>query len=115
MIFSDTGLLLSLSEGAYQYGRYDKCIQWSEMLFTNAQDDLEKATAKALSGKSYFHIYRRKQQVFQEVLPDLSPKEFHLQSNSVYDDAKSAIIDLGDAFVISSRGRRLTVFGYQYY
>ena len=71
------------------------------MLFANAQDDFEKATAKALSGKSHFHIYRRKQQVFQEVLPELSPKEFHLQSNSVYGDAKSAIIDLRDALEIT--------------
>ena len=68
--FSDTGLLLTLSEGAYRYGRYDKCIQWSEMLFANTQDDFEKVTAKALSGKLHFHIYRRKQQVFQEVLPE---------------------------------------------
>ena len=96
----DATLLLSLSKGAYKYGRYDKCIQWSEFLFTNAQNDPARALAKLFSGKSYFHIYRRKQQLFQEVLPELSPKEFHLQSNSVFSDAKRAIIDLGDAFEI---------------
>ena len=71
------------------------------MLFTCAESEKRnsaKALAKAFSGKSYFHIYRRKQQLFQEVQSELSSKEFHLQSDSVYNKAKRAIIDLGEAF-----------------
>ena len=97
----DLGLLLVLSEGAYQHRRYERCIQWCGMLFTCAESEKRnsaKALAKAFSGKSYFHIYRRKQQLFQEVQSELSSKEFHLQSDSVYNKATRAIVDLGEAF-----------------
>jgi len=75
------------------------------MLITCAESEKRnsaKAMTKALSGKSYFHIYRREQQLFHEVQPELSSKEFHLQSDSVYSKAKRAIIDLGEAFEADS-------------
>ena len=105
LIFSDSSVLLLLSKGAYEHRRYSECIHWSEMLVSNSQsetNDRTTAQAKALSGKSYFHIYRREQWFFQDALPELSSKEFHLQSSSVYTKAKKAIIDLGEAFEIDS-------------
>ena len=72
------------------------------MLINLEQNDHTKAPAKVLSGKSYFHMYRREQWFFQDSLPELSSKEFHLQSSSVYSKAKKAVIDLGEAFEIDS-------------
>lgn len=75
------------------------------MLIRNVQlesTDSAKTSAKILSGKSYFHIYRREQWFLQDALPELSSKEFHLQSASVYSKAKEAIIDLEEAFEMDS-------------
>ena len=44
--------------------------------------------AIALHGKSYFHLYRREQQLLQETSTS-SPKEYHLQRQCSHQNEKS--------------------------
>ena len=102
-----------MSENAYKHRRYDECIQWTDILLEEAcksENHSVEVIGLTLRGKSYFYIYRREQQVLQEDLPNLSPKEFHLQHTAVYSKTKKAIIDLGDAIDKDSLDKEASQF-----
>ena len=95
IVFCSTDVLAlkSLSDGSYRHRRYTECIQWSEKLMEVAKtsnNSPAEIAAIALHGKSYFHLYRREQQLLQET-STLSPKEYHLQRQSVHIKMKKAI------------------------
>lgn len=99
LILADMSKYLRLAKGCYLYGHYYECVGWCERIAEQSTEQAHKTTAKLLSGKSEFHIYRKMQFQLkrQSQLQLQFTSEYHVQHKRCYQIAKSVIVSLGAA------------------
>ena len=116
-----SGCLLC-SEGYYQLGKYEECIEWCNPIISKAkQMEVKQETlnrAKLLKGKALFHSYQKQQLQFMKDRQFIPECEIQHRLKHVYNKAKEAILLLGNALdndFLDDEGSKLLDFAMMDY
>lgn len=94
--------MIDAIKGTYTFKRYAECIDLcNQMPEQDMQDIPKKCSFLLYRGKSFYHIYQKEQNHFQQVSSTLSKKEFYLKQKSIYEKAGEVIINLGSLLDIN--------------
>jgi hypothetical protein len=89
---------LVCSEGYYQLGKYEQCIEWCNAIVKQTQMKQETMNrAKLLKGKSLYHSYQKLQLHFMKERQFIPEHEVQRRIKEIYSKAKEAILLLGTA------------------